>query len=107
LTTGDDPVQRILALPFHWACVIEIVGLSIVPSWVLFVMLRRAAPLRRAWSAAFATLAAVALAAVATQVICPLDDPAHQLVGHLLPVALLSLSGTIVGRRWLNWLRER
>jgi hypothetical protein len=107
LTTGGDPVQRILALPFHWACVIEIVGLSIVPSWVLFVMLRRAAPLRRAWSAAFATLAAVALAAVATQVICPLDDPAHQLVGHLLPVALLSLSGTIVGRRWLNWLRER
>ena len=107
LTTGGNPVQRILALPFHWACVIEIVGLSIVPSWVLFVMLRRAAPLRRAWSAAFATLAAVALAAVATQVICPLDDPAHQLVGHLLPVALLSLSGTIVGRRWLNWLRER
>ena len=106
LTTGGDPVQRILALPFHWACLIEIAGLSVVPGWALFAMLRRAAPLRPAWSAAFATLAAVALAAVATQVICPVDDPAHQLVGHLLPVALLSLSGTIVGRRWLNWLRD-
>jgi hypothetical protein len=106
LTTGGDPVQRVLALPFHWACLIEIVGLSIVPGWALFAMLRRAAPLQRAWSAALATLAAVALAAVATQIICPVDDPAHQLVGHVLPVALRSVWGAIVGRRWLNWLRQ-
>ena len=104
LTTGGDPVRRVLALPFHWACLIEIAGLSIVPGWALFAMLRRAAPLRRAWSAALATLAAVALAAVATQFICPVDDPAHQLVGHVLPVAFLSVWGAIVGRRWLNWL---
>ena len=104
LTTGGDPVRRVLALPFHWACLIEIAGLSVVPGWALFAMLRRAAPLRRAWSAALATLAAVALAAVATQFICPVDDPAHQLVGHVLPVAFLSVWGAIVGRRWLNWL---
>ena len=104
LMAGGDPVQRVLALPFHWACLIEIAGLSVVPGWALFAMLRRAAPLRRAWSAALATLAAVALSAVATQFICPVDDPAHQLVGHLLPVTFLSVSGAIVGRRWLNWL---
>ena len=106
LTSGDDPVRRVLALPFHWACLIEIAGLSIVPGWALFAMLRRAAPLRRAWSAALATLAAVALSAVATQFICPVDDPAHLLVGHLLPVAFLSVSGAIVGHRWLNWLNR-
>ncbi len=50
LTTGGDPVQRVLALPFHWACLIEIAGLSVVPGWVLFAMLRRAAPLQRVWS---------------------------------------------------------
>jgi hypothetical protein len=104
LTSGDDPVQRVLALPFHWACLIEIAGLSIVPGWALFAMLRRAAPLRRTWSAALATLASVALAAVATQILCPIDAPAHQLVGHLVPVAFLSAGGAIVGRRWLNWL---
>jgi len=97
-------VRRVLALPFHWLCLIEIAGLSVVPGWALFAMLRRAAPLRRAWSAALATLAAVALAAVATQFMCPIDDPAHHLVGHLLPVAVLSVCGAIVGRRWLNWL---
>ena len=104
LTTGGDPMRRLLALPFHGACLIEIVGLSVLPGWVLFAMLRRAAPLRRTWSAALATLAAVALSAVATQVICPIDDAAHQIVGHFLPVSLLSAVGAIAGHRWLNWL---
>ena len=84
-------MRRVLALPFHVACLIEIAGLSLVPGWALFAMLRRAAPLRRAWSGALATLAAVALGAAATQFLCPIDDPAHQLVGHLLPVAILSV----------------
>jgi hypothetical protein len=103
LTTSGDPEPRLLALPIHPTCVAEIAGLSILPGWTLFAMLRRAAPLRRAWSAALATLAAVALAALATQVICPIDKPAHQLAGHVLPVAFLSFLGAIVGRRWLNW----
>ena len=101
---GGDSVQRLLALPFHALCVIEIAGLGIVPGWTLFVMLRRAAPLRRAWSAALATLAAVALGAAATQFLCPIDDPAHQLVGHFLPVAVLAAWGAIAGRRSLDWV---
>jgi hypothetical protein len=104
LTTSGDPVRRVLALPFHWLCLIEIAGLSVVPGWALFTMLRRAAPLRRTWSAALATLAAAGLAALATQFMCPIDDPAHHLVGHMLPVALLSVWGGILGRGWLNWL---
>jgi hypothetical protein len=103
LTAGGDPARRVLALPFHWLCLIEIAGLSVVPGWALFAMLRRAAPLRRAWSAALATLASAGLAALATQFMCPIDDPAHHLVGHVLPVALLSIGGAIAGRRWLDW----
>ena len=104
LTISGDPGRRMLALPFHVLCLIEIAGLGVVPGWALFAMLRRAAPLRRAWSAALATLAAVALSAFATQLICPVDDPAHLLVGHVLPVACLSVWGAFAGRRWLNWL---
>jgi hypothetical protein len=72
----------------------------------MFAMLRRAAPLRRTWSAALATLAAVALGAAATQFLCPIDDPAHLLVGHLLPVASLAIGGAIAGRRALDWLKR-
>jgi hypothetical protein len=103
---GGDPVRRILALPIHAACVIEIAGIAVVPSWALFAMIRRAAPLQLAWSAGLATLAGVGLGAAATQVICPLDDPAHQLVGHVLPAAILVLAGTLVGRRSLDWFRR-
>jgi hypothetical protein len=106
LTNGGDPVQRVLALPFHWACLFEIAGLSVVPGWALFAMLRRAAPLQPVWTAALAMLAAGALAAVATQLICPVDDPAHLLVGHVVPVAFLSAWGAMVGRRWLDWLHR-
>lgn len=102
LAAGGDSLGRLLALPVHTACVAEIVGLALVPGSMLFAMLRRAAPLEPAWSAALATLAAVGLGAVATQLICPIDDPAHQLVGHFAPVAVLVLLGAVVGRRWLS-----
>jgi hypothetical protein len=104
LTTGGGALERLLRFPLHWACVIQIAALSVVPGFVLFAMVRGAAPLRRAWSGALATLAAVGLSAAATQFICPLDDPAHQLVGHVLPVAALSVLGAFVGHRYLNWL---
>jgi hypothetical protein len=90
--------------PIHVACLIEIAGLSVVPGWALFAMLRRSAPLQRAWSGALAALAAATIAAAATQFICSVDDPAHQLVGHVLPVAVLAMLGAIAGQRYLNWL---
>ena len=104
LTIEGAAVVRLLAWPVHVTCLIEIAGLSLVPGWALFAMLRRAAPLQRAWSGALAALAAAAIAAAATQFICPVDDPAHQLVGHLLPVMVLSLLGAIGGQRYLNWM---
>ena len=106
LMTGGEPIRRVLQWPFHWLCFIEIVALGTVPGFALFAMIRRAAPLRHAWSGALAMLAAVAIGAAATQFICPLDDPAHHLVGHLLPVAVLSVLGAFAGHRYLNWLRR-
>lgn len=104
LTIGGDALKRLLLWPLHWVCVIEIAALGIVPAWTLFAMVRRGAPLRRSWTGALAALAALALGAAATQFICPLDDPAHQFVGHLLPVAVLSMVGALAGHRYLNWL---
>src|SRR4029078_13065040 len=93
LTSGGDAVTRVLALPVNWPCGLKITVLSLVPGWMILAMLRRAAPLQRVWTAASASLGAVALAAAATQFVCPVDDPAHQLVGHVLPVALLTALG--------------
>lgn len=106
LVSGGDPLRRVAAFPIHWACVIEIVGFTLLAGWLLLSMLRRAAPLHQPWAAAFAALAAAALGAAAVQVVCPIDDPAHHLVAHLLPVALLSILATVTGRRTLDWSRR-
>jgi hypothetical protein len=107
LASGGNAWPRIAAFPNHWACVAEIVGLSAVSGSVFFLMLRSAAPLQRTWSAALATLAPAALAATATQIMCPIDDPAHHLVSHVAPVALLAVIGTLTGRHALVWSSDR
>jgi hypothetical protein len=92
---------------FHSACAIEIAALGAASGWVLFVMIRRAAPIRPGWTAGVASLAAITSASAATQVICPIDDPAHQLLGHVLVAAVLGLAGFLTGQRLLRRSSER
>lgn len=86
---------------FHLGCAAEIAALSVVCGWVLVLMLRRAAPLQPAWTAAVAAIAAVTVGAGATQVICPIDDPAHQVVAHVLVAGAVGLVAFGIGRRQL------
>ena len=100
-----DLLRRVVALPIHVACILEIAGIGLVAGWALFRMLQRAAPLDATWSAASAALAATGIGAFATHIICPIDDPAHHLVGHFVPVLLLTIAGIAAGRRSLDWWR--
>lgn len=102
LVDSGAPMSRLTAFPFHAACTIEIGGLALLPGLLIFFMVRRAAPLRLGWSAALAVLAAVAFAATATQIICPIDDPAHHLVAHLGPATLMVMLGGVAA-----WSRLR
>jgi hypothetical protein len=102
LMDRGDPIHRVLAWPVHLACIIELGGIGLVTGWILFAMLRRAAPLRLGWSAGLATLAGIGLGAAATQLICPIDDPAHLLVGHLLPAMVFVVIGTMSGKRLIG-----
>jgi hypothetical protein len=107
IAQGGNGYERMIARPMHAACVIEIAAFGLLPGWMLVTMLRRAAPLQPSWSAALAALAAAALGALATQIVCPVDDPAHHLAGHVAPVALLVLAGTLATRESLDWLARR
>jgi hypothetical protein len=77
----------------------------VVSGLVFFAMLRGGAPVRRTWCAALATLASATLAATATQIICRIDDPAHHVTSHVLPVSLLTVAGTLAGTRALRALQ--
>ena len=102
LFSGGEPIGRLLAFPVNWPCGYKIFGFSLIPGVVLFMLIGRAAPLQIIQNAATAALAATTLGAVATQLICPVDDPAHQLVGHVLPVVVLAVIGLAVGYRTLE-----
>jgi hypothetical protein len=105
LVSGGAALERLLALPVHALCIIEIAGFAFIPGWALFNMLRRAAPLKRTWTAVFAALAATALGAAATQILCPLDDPAHYLMGHIAPAVVFTVVAATARQRSLIWLR--
>lgn len=78
----------------HWpACFARVALISAGPAYVLFAMVRRALPLRLGWAAGFAAAAAAAIAALAVQIICPLDDAGHALLGHFVPVIVIALIG--------------
>jgi hypothetical protein len=102
LVAGGSPVGRVLAFPVNWPCSYKIFGFCLIPGVALVSLVRRAAPLEPLWNALLATLAATSLAATATQFICPVDDPAHQLVGHVLPVMVLAAIATAVSYRFLG-----
>lgn len=89
----------------HWpVCAIRIVGVGVIPAWMLLAMLRGAAPLRPAAAGEMAAIAAMGIAAVATQIACPYDAPSHLIRGHLAPMMLLTILGAWMGPRILNRL---
>ncbi len=100
---SGSPVARLLAFPVHVGCIAQIVVVALLPGWLLFSMIRKAAPLSPTWSSMLATLAAAALGAAATQLLCPIDDPAHHLAGHLVPVVLFTVIVGLVARSTIDW----
>jgi hypothetical protein len=87
----------------HWrACFARVIAVGILPAAMLGVMVRRAAALRPGLAGLLVTVAAMALATIAVQVACPLDDPGHSLSGHFSPVLAMGAVGSMAGRRLLG-----
>jgi len=104
-SAADAPIRPTAAV--HSACAIEIAGCAVASGWLLFAMLARAAPLQPLWTATVASLASVATGAAVAQILCPLDDPTHQLVGHVVIALVIAGAGLLVGGQALNTWRRR
>jgi hypothetical protein len=94
---GDASASR-LADAFEWACAGRVALLGIPPGVALYLMLRRAAPLRAGWTGSLAALGAAAVGAAAVQCVCPVNSPAHLLVAHAIPVLIIAVAGIVIGR---------
>ncbi len=80
-------------------------ALSSVPGVLLFVMVRRAAPLRPGWAGGLALVAAGAIASAGALLTCDSPCPIHAVVLHMTP--LLSVGAIGVGAGWLLLSRFR
>jgi hypothetical protein len=89
-----------------WGCVAQILAVGLVPGAVLFVMVRRAAPLRGVWAGLLALVAMGAVGALGTSAICPSDRSMHVLVWHVLPLLAVGAVGAAAGYVLLGWVRH-
>jgi hypothetical protein len=92
-------------LTFAWHCVYKTSSIAAVPGIALFVMVRRAAPLRAVWAGLLAVLATAAVGVLGANVICPNDRPLHMLLWHVAPLMLFAAGGAALGAWLLKWGR--
>jgi hypothetical protein len=95
LLVNTPPANRDATFPIHLLCVLQIVGVAMLPGAALVAMLRRGAPVHPARTGALAALASAALGAAGTQMICPSDDPLHLLAGHIAIGAAAAVIGAV------------
>ena len=87
-------------------CVISILGYAAIPWSVLFVTVRRGAPLDAPVVGGCAGAAALLCATAAVRIACPFDEALHLLTWHAIPVALGTALSGVAGARWLDrWRR--
>jgi hypothetical protein len=87
-------------------CVICILGYAAIPWTVLFVAVRRGAPLDAPIMGVCAGAAAFLFAAAAVRIACPIDEALHLLTWHAMPVALAAALSGVAGARWLDRWRQ-
>lgn len=83
-----------------WHCVLQTTAVATGPGAVLFVMLRRAAPLNPGWAGLLATLATTAVGVLGANILCPTTRPLHILLWHVSPLVLFAGVGAALGA-WL------
>jgi hypothetical protein len=92
------------SLAWPWTlCIAKVALMAAPPAGGLFVMVRRAAPLRLAWAAGLSGVAALSLGAFGVQFVCSNWHAGHLLLTHYAPVVVIGALVPFVGRRWLEW----
>lgn len=85
-----------------YVCFPRVIAIGLIPAWLLFLMLRRALPLRRVSAGALGALGAISVGSATIQFVCPLDVASHTFIGHFGPAATLCAIGAWLAPRLLK-----
>jgi len=83
-------------------CLSLSLAVGIVPLFIALFARRRSDPVNPAGGGAAVGVAAGLGAAFLVDLWCPVAHAPHVLLGHVLPVALLAVTGAALGARWLS-----
>jgi hypothetical protein len=84
---------------FAWRCVRKLTIVGAVPVLAAMVLIRRAAPLDPVWTALLALVASGAAGALTSEIACPIGQPMHVMLWHVLPIVFYAAIGA--GAVWL------
>ena len=97
----SSPSLEVSMLGKRPACFVEVLAYGVPVTLVGLLLLRRLAPLERAWTGAVVGAAAGAMPGLLMEIAC-MYIPAHILPFHLAPIAAVSLFGALAGRLLLR-----
>ena len=92
-----------IANQYNIDCPLTIFLFSLPPGIVMFLLIRKGAPMQLCWAGIMATLSVTAFAYVGMRLVEMTDNPVHLLFWHALPVMIMSIAGMLAGKYTLRW----
>ncbi len=88
---------------FYEGCFKSSLLVAIGPTTLLYWLGIKAAPMKKKQVSALCMIVGVGTGALVSQVTCPLQESAHLMVSHYLPVIALASIGYVIGSRIFKW----
>jgi hypothetical protein len=85
-------------------CSVDIILMSTIPFILLFLVLKKSAPINPMYSGVNVGFCCFTLALFLLQFSCPSNNPGHLLIWHVVaPFSVAAILGGVLGRKLLNW----
>jgi hypothetical protein len=89
-----------------WTCVRKVAVAGALPAVAAVVLIRQGVSLEPRWTAMVGMLAAAAAGALTAELACPITEPMHTLLWHLVPTIVVTLGGLAAGELWARRSRR-
>jgi hypothetical protein len=86
-----------------WRCAVDTVLFGTLPWLGLWWLIRRGAPMNGSLSGLLAGAGALLFSFAVMRIVCPIDDPLHLLIWHLLPALSVIGLSALAGVKWLRF----
>ncbi len=103
LAMPHDVQMIIPEIGYDMRCALCVASVAIIPSAIIFTLLRKGASLHASHAGAFAVLIASSIGCLVLRLSETNDSLIHLMQWHYLPTVLFAVFGAIIGRLLLKW----